>query len=54
MILSDALSQRPDLCPDEDSDNKDIVMLPDDLFVNLIDADHQREIAESNMYDADV
>ena len=32
MVQSDALSQQPDLCPEEDNDNEDIVMLPDELF----------------------
>ena len=36
MVQSDALSWRPDLCPEEDNDNKDIVMLPDELFVSLM------------------
>ena len=45
MVQSDALSQRPDLCPDEDNDNKDIVMLPDEMFVNLINIDLQERIA---------
>ena len=48
MVQSDALSQRPDLCPDEDNDNKDIVMLPDEMFVNLIDTDLQERIAIAN------
>jgi hypothetical protein len=41
MVLSDALSRRPDHCPDEDHDNEDITMLPDNLFVNLLDTDLQ-------------
>jgi hypothetical protein len=45
MVQSDALSRRPDLCPDEDHDNEDIVMLPDTMFVNLIDVDLQERIA---------
>ena len=32
MVQSDALSRRPDLCPDEDNDNEDIIMLPDDTI----------------------
>ena len=44
MIQSDALSQCPDYIPDEDNDNEDIVMLPDDLFINLIDLDLQDQI----------
>ena len=47
MVQSDALSRRPDLCPDEDTDNKDIVMLPDNMFLNLIDMDLQEKIAMS-------
>ena len=32
MILSDTLSRRPDFIPDKDTDNEDIVLLPDRLF----------------------
>ena len=32
MILSDTLSQRPDFIPDNDTDNEDIVLLPNRLF----------------------
>jgi len=41
MIQSDALFRQPDHCPEEDSDNKDIILLPEDLFINLIDIDLQ-------------
>ena len=51
MVQSDALSRRPDLCPDEDNDNKNIVMLPDEMFVNLIDTDLQERIAIANDLD---
>jgi hypothetical protein len=51
MIQSDALSRRPDLCPDEDNDNEDIIMLPDDMFLNLIDMDLQRKITMSEDLD---
>jgi hypothetical protein len=51
MAQSDALSRRPDLCPDKDTDNEDIVMLPDNLFVNLIDVDLQERIATSENLD---
>ena len=51
MVQSDALSQQPDLCPDEDNDNKDIVMLPDEIFVNLINTDLQERIAIANNLD---
>ena len=51
MVQSDALSWRPYLCPEEDNDNKDIVMLPDELFVNLIDTDLQERIAMADDLD---
>jgi hypothetical protein len=51
MVQSDALSRRPDLCPDDDTDNENIVMLPDDMFVNLIDTDLQERIAISEDLD---
>ena len=44
MIQSDALSRRPDLCPEDDHDNENIIMLPDDLFLNLIDLKLQKKI----------
>ena len=52
-IQADTLSRRPDLCP-EGTDNKNIVVLPEHLFVNLIDTELQRRIANAgNMnYDA--
>ena len=51
MVQSDALSRRPDLCPEEDNDNEDIVMLPDELFVSLIDTDLQERIAMADDLD---
>ena len=51
MIQSDALSRRPDLCPENDNDNEDIIMLPDDLFLNLIDLEFQKKIAISDDLD---
>ena len=51
MIQSDALSRRPDLCPENDNDNEDIIMLPDDLFLNLIDLELQKKIAISDNLD---
>uniref|UniRef100_A0A0W0G2W5 Reverse transcriptase-rnase h-integrase n=1 Tax=Moniliophthora roreri TaxID=221103 RepID=A0A0W0G2W5_MONRR len=39
MVQSDALSRRPDLVDEEENDNEDIVMLPDRLFVNVIDTE---------------
>jgi len=36
MVQSDTLSRRPDHIPEEDTDNEDLVLLPDELFINLI------------------
>ena len=51
MIQSDNLSRRPDYIPDNDTDNENIKMLPDDLFIGLIDVDLQNQIAESDDMD---
>ena len=53
MIQSDVLSRRPDFIPDEDNDNEDITMLPDNLFINLIDLDLQKRIANCKDMDWD-
>jgi len=53
MIQSDALSRQPDHCPEEDNDNEDMILLPENLFINLIDIDLQRRIAEVNSMDKD-
>jgi hypothetical protein len=53
MILSDALSQWPDHTPDEDHDNEDVVLLPDNLFINLLDLDLQKCILNSEKFDFD-
>jgi hypothetical protein len=37
MVQSDVLSWRADLYPDEDNNNEDMTLLPDDLFVKVID-----------------
>ena len=51
MIQSDALSRWPYLCPDEDTDNEDIIVLPDDLFISLIDDSLQQCITNSTDFD---
>jgi hypothetical protein len=53
MAQSDALSWRPDFVPDIDNDNEDIMMLPDNLFINLIDNDLQQRIANCDLMDKD-
>ena len=54
MIQLDALSQRPDFIPEEDHDNNNRILLPEEMFVNLIDIDLQDRIANSKNYDFDV
>ena len=53
MILSDALSQRLDHCPEED-ENEEAILLPDSLFLNLLDLTLQDRIANAKDYDFDV
>ena len=51
-IQADALSRRPDLCP-EGTDNENIVVLPEHLFTNLINTELQRRIANAGKMDYD-
>ena len=53
MIQSDALSRRADLYPENDRDNEDKVLLPENIFIHLIDTELQREIANSEKLDFD-
>jgi len=53
MVQSDSLSRRLDLCPEEDHDNENKVLLPKGLFVNLIDTELQQRIAKSDKYNMD-
>ena len=53
MIQSDTLSCWPDFVPSEDTDNKDIIMLPKTLFINLIDTDLQERILNCKKFDMD-
>ena len=54
MILCNALSQRLDHCPEEDK-NKEAILLPDSLFLNLLDLILQdSRIANAKDYDFDV
>ena len=47
IIQADALSRRSDHCPRDDHDNEDIVLLPNNLFVNLLDLELQDWILEA-------
>ena len=51
MFQSNALSRRPDHIPEVDNDNKDITVLPEAIFVNLIDTELQEQIANSKLLD---
>jgi RNase H-like domain found in reverse transcriptase/Reverse transcriptase (RNA-dependent DNA polymerase) len=53
MILSDALSTRPDHCSEED-ETKEEILLPDDLFLNLLDINLRDRITKNKKYDFDV
>jgi reverse transcriptase-like protein/integrase-like protein len=53
MVQSDTLSRRPDFVPKDDTDNEDIVLLPEGLFIALIDVDLQERIANCNDLDKD-
>jgi hypothetical protein len=53
MVLSNALSKRPDYCPEEDK-TKEKILLPDDLFLNLLDVDLRDRITKNKEYDFDV
>ena len=52
-VQSDALSRRPDFTPEEDTDNENITMLPDELFVNLIDTELQERILTCEKLNSD-
>ena len=54
MIQSDTLSRWPDFIPYKDTDNEDIVMLPNNLFIQLLDIELQRWIANTKDHDEEV
>ena len=53
MILFNTLSWWPDFVSEKDTNNEDIVLLPDWLFVNLINIKLQREIANTDNLNID-
>jgi hypothetical protein len=53
MIQSDVLSRCPDFIPDNDNDNDNMTMLPENLFIRLIDTDLQQQIANCETRDKD-
>jgi hypothetical protein len=52
IIQSDSLLQRPDLCP-QGTDNEDVIVLPEHLFINLINMELQKKIANTKNMDYD-
>jgi hypothetical protein len=53
MVLSNTLSRRPDHCPEED-ETKEEILLPDDLFLNLLDINLRDRITKNKEYDFNV
>jgi hypothetical protein len=51
MIQSDTLSRQPDHIPENDDDNEDIVILPDKLFMNLINVELAKLIESATTSD---
>ena len=51
MIQSDALSWQPDLIPSKDTDNEDMTLLPDNLFLNLLDLTLQDRVLDLGQLD---
>jgi hypothetical protein len=51
MVQSDALSRREEGSPSEDTDNKNLTMLPDELFVKTIDVETHNLLVTALMKD---
>jgi hypothetical protein len=51
-IQANSLSRRPDLCL-LGTDNKDVIVFPEHLFINLIDMELQKKIANAKNMDYD-
>jgi hypothetical protein len=54
MIQSDALSRRPDHSPEDDENDEPAILLPEEMFINLIDVELQERINDCQSYDIDV
>ena len=54
LSTSDALSRRPDFIPKEDTNNEGVTLLPQTLFVRLIDVELNKKIAQSTRNDPQV
>ena len=51
MIQLDALSRRPNLIPSKDTNNEDMTLLPDNLFLNLLDLTLQDRVLDPGQLD---
>ena len=51
LCTPDALSRRPDHIPTSDTDNEVVTLLPDELFINLIDASLSNKLCSSSASD---
>ena len=51
MVQSDALSRHSDLCPNDETNNMDITLLPDSLFIQTIDTEMHNLVATNLMKD---
>jgi hypothetical protein len=54
MVQSDALSRRPDYGTDKRMEEEDKVVLPDNLFINLLDTELQERILNGKELDLDL
>jgi hypothetical protein len=54
MVQSDTLSRRPDYGTDEQMEEEDKVVLPDNLFINLLDTELQERILNGKELNLDV
>jgi hypothetical protein len=54
MVQSDALSKRPDYGTDEQMKEEDKVVLPNNLFINLLDTELQEGILNGKELDLNV
>ena len=54
MIQSDALSRRPDHGIEGQLEEEDKIMLPEDMFINLLDTELQERILNGKELDIDV
>jgi hypothetical protein len=54
MVQSNALSRQPDYGTDERIEEEDKVVLPDNLFINLLDTQLQEQILNGKKLDLDV